>query len=230
MTGLPEVPEDRAPPSRLARMPKVVTGLALLMILIQGAMSFLAPGVQPEIIERFAVTPALLLTLAGVGRWADVAAELLGHALLHGGWIHLFFNLTILLMAGEVVAERYGRDFGGVLRFLALFAVSAIAGALTYVAINPASDMPMVGASGAACGLFAGYLMAARADWRQALRDPAVLQSGAYFLVANVGLAAVARIWGVLPIAWEAHLGGFIAGALAFPVLAPARALREPWR
>ncbi|MDX2235213.1 MAG: rhomboid family intramembrane serine protease, partial [Hyphomonadaceae bacterium] len=219
MTGLPEVPEERAPPGLLARMPKVVTALALLMVAIQAGMSFLVPRLQPEILDAFAVTPARFLSLAAMGRWPEALAELGGHALLHGGWLHLFFNLMILLMAGEVVAERYGRSVLGALRFLALFAASATAGALTYVGLNPESPVPMVGASGAACGLFAGYLMAARPDWRQALRDPAVLQAGAYFLVANVGLAAVARIWGVLPIAWEAHLGGFIAGAALYPAL-----------
>jgi membrane associated rhomboid family serine protease len=56
-----------------------------------------------------------------------------------------------------------------------------------------------------------------------------VRRAGAYFLAANVGLAAVARMSGVLPIAWEAHLGGFIAGALCYPLLLPPQ--RAPvWR
>jgi membrane associated rhomboid family serine protease len=78
--------------------------------------------------------------------------------------------------------------------------------------------------------LFSAYLMGARWDWRASLRDKRVLSAGAWFLALNVGLAAAVRQAGVMPIAWEAHLGGFIAGVLLFPFLAPKVAqLRGPW-
>jgi membrane associated rhomboid family serine protease len=218
--SVPEVPE-RAPPGRLARMPRVVTGLVLVLVGVQALMSLGGTGVQQSVLEHFAVIPARIDALAFDAAYPEIAMALVGHALLHGGWFHLFFNAMILLMAGEVVAERYGRDAGGVLRFLALFAGTAAAGALTYLALNPGSQGAMVGASGAACGLFAGYLMGLRADWRLAFRDRAVIQAGAFFLLANVGLAAAVRAWGVFPIAWEAHLGGFIAGMIGYPLLLP---------
>jgi membrane associated rhomboid family serine protease len=44
---------------------------------------------------------------------------------------------------------------------------------------------------------------------------------GFVFLAVNVALAALARFTGVLPIAWEAHLGGFVAGVLLYPALPP---------
>ena len=43
--------------------------------------------------------------------------------------------------------------------------------------------------------------------------------SGGVFLFLNVGLAAAALLTGFLPIAWEAHLGGFVAGLAAYPLL-----------
>lgn len=213
-------------------MAPVVTWMVGAMALVQAGMSFASPDIRNAILTAYAVIPQRIEALAAAGDWAGAAAPLIGHAFLHAGWVHLFFNAMILLMAGEVVTARYGRGLGGAVRYLGLFTIAAVGGALAYIAINPQSGAPAVGASGAACGLFAGYLLGARADWRAALRDPAVLRGGAYFLLANVGLAALARVSGVLPIAWEAHLGGFVAGALAYPLLLPRQTAlmqRGPW-
>ena len=97
-------------------------------------------------------------------------AALTGNVFLHAGLLHLFFNGMLILQTGELVAERFGRDVGGALRFLALFFGAAAAGAVVYVLVNWGSTTPAIGASGAACGLFAAYLMAPFPDWRVALR------------------------------------------------------------
>jgi membrane associated rhomboid family serine protease len=107
------------------------------------------------------------------------------------------------------------------LRLWALFFLSAVGGALCYIWINPGSPNPAVGASGAVSGMFAAYLWAAlQVGPATAAMRRAIMLTGAGFLVVNVGLAAAARIAGVFPIAWEAHLGGFVAGLILYPVLA----------
>ena len=217
--SVPPAPERR-PPGRLARMPRVVTGLVGAVVIAHAARYLLSPAALDALINVGAVVPARGLTLASA----------LGHVFLHAGWLHLAFNMFLILQTGELVAERFGRGWGGAARFLALFFASGAAGALTYIALNPGSQAPAIGASGAACGLFSAYLMALAPDWRAALRSPQILQMGFYFLAVNVGVAMLARSSGVLPIAWEAHLGGFIAGLALYPVLAPKRrALRSPW-
>ncbi|MGE3303722.1 MAG: rhomboid family intramembrane serine protease [Hyphomonadaceae bacterium] len=148
-------------------------------------------------------------------------AAIFGHVFLHANWIHLGFNMALFFAVSGAVARRLGAAGGQTWRFLALFFLSAAGSAACYIAINRGSGVGAVGASGAVCGLFAAYLMGARWDWRASLRDKWVLQTGFAFLAVNVGLAFVARMLGVLPIAWEAHLGGFVAGAVAFPFLAP---------
>jgi len=197
-------------------MPRVVTGLVALIILAHAATLFISPAAHTQLLITYGVVPADGLS----------PASLLGHVFLHAGWLHLIFNMFLILQTGELVGERLGRSWGGALRFLVLFFLSGVAGALTYFALNPGSEAPAIGASGAASGLFAAYLMALAPSWSRALRTPAILQMGFYFLAVNVGVAMLARSSGVLPIAWEAHAGGFAAGLVLYPLLAPRR---TPW-
>ena len=220
MSVPPVAPPERRPPGRLARMPKAVTGLVGAIILAHVGRLVLSQDAQGALIEAAAVIPAHGLTLASV----------FGHVFLHAGWLHLAFNMFLLLQTGELVAARFGRDLGGALRFLALFFASGAAGAAMYIALNPGSLGPAIGASGAACGVFSAYLMALAPNWRSAIRNPQILQMGFYFLAVNVGVAMLARSSGVLPIAWEAHLGGFIGGLVLYPLLAPKRAAMSPWQ
>ncbi|MBU6372619.1 MAG: rhomboid family intramembrane serine protease [Alphaproteobacteria bacterium] len=211
-------------PKPLRKQPKVVLGLALALVLAHVARLFLAPADEAGLTLALAVIPGRYDP--GIDAYPSLAAAvapLVLHVFLHAGWLHLVMNLIVFLSAADLVADRMEAQEPGGVRFLALFFGSAIGGAATYIWFNPHAMIPAVGASGAICGLFAAYLMAMRADWRAAVRDPEVRRAAFWFLAINVGLAAAARYGGVLPIAWEAHLGGFIAGALLFPLLAPRR-------
>jgi rhomboid protease GluP len=192
---------------------------------------------QIAIVEAAAVNPSRFAAWSSQAYSSPIeaAGALVGHMFVHGGiapllfgFMHLFFNLMLILQAGEITAWRLGRDAAGGARFLLLFLISGVAGAVCFIVINAGEDRSAVGASGAACGLFAAYLLAARSDWRRALADPAVRSAGFWFLFVNVGLAFAITAGGVLPIAWEAHLGGFIGGAIAYTLLAP-RGRAGPW-
>jgi membrane associated rhomboid family serine protease len=218
-------------PKPLRHQPKLVLGLALAIVLAHVGRLSLAPDDVERLFATFAIIPERYEPGAGsYSGPAAAVAPLVGHVFLHGGWLHLLMNMLIFLQAADVVADRMQDREPAGLRFLALFFGSGIGAAAAYIWLNPQSGVPAVGASGAVCGLFAAYLMAVRGDWRAAIRDPVVQRSAFWFLAINVGLAAVARVSGVLPIAWEAHLGGFVAGALLFPLLAPkARSFASPW-
>lgn len=222
MSTLEPQEQEGPPPGRLMRMPRVVTLLALAIALAHVASYLLDPRAFAALAGALAVTPSHFVD--GEAGVPGAVASLFGHAFVHAGLLHLFFNLMLILQTGELVAARFGRDVDGALRFLALFFGSAAAGGVAYVVINWGSPIPAVGASGAACGLFAAYLLAPFADWRVALRTRQVLQMGLVFVLVNVALAAAARLSGVLPIAWEAHLGGFLAGLVLYPILLPRRA------
>lgn len=149
----------------------------------------------------------------------DAFLPMLTHVFLHGGWLHLAMNMIAFLQGGPFVAARLGP-----VRFLILFFASAIGGALAYVFINSDGQTPMVGASGAICGVFAAYFLAVRPTPQAALADPQVRNAIGSFLLINVVLMAFLP----LPIAWEAHLGGFVTGGLLYLVIAP-RFQHGPW-
>lgn len=219
--------------SRLAAMPRVVTGLVAIIVAAHVLRTFLPWPAQLWVFDTFEVKPSALLS----GDPLEWLRRGLGHMFVHGaptppigqgflgsvgfGLMHVFFNSALILQTGEVVARRFEAGKGATLRFLALFFLSGLAGAAAYALINAQADVGAVGASGAACGLFAAYLLAAHPDWRVSIRHPGVLRAGFWFVALNVGVAAAARSGGVLPIAWEAHAGGIAAGFLLYPLLAP---------
>lgn len=163
----------------------------------------------------------------GVGQFAfhgpmEALAPLVGHAFLHVGWWHAALNAFFLLGASRGPALRLGAW-----RFLGVFFASVIGGGVAYLALNWNSDIAAVGASGGVCGMLSAYFLSARARWSQALADRRVRGPFAMLVFINVVVMGVAAEAGVFPIAWEAHLGGFVAGALAYVAL--ERPQLRPW-
>ncbi|MBL8552018.1 MAG: rhomboid family intramembrane serine protease [Hyphomonadaceae bacterium] len=213
-------------------LPAVVVALAALIVGVY-LVEAVSVGAREALFHALAVIPARFQPGPDAFHSpVEALGPVFGHALLHDApWpLHVMMNMLIYLQIGGLLYGRFDETGGGAWRFLAFFFGSAAASAAAYILINPGSEIPAVGASGAICGMFAGYLLGARRNWRQALGDPAIRRMGFWFLFINVGLAALARITGFLPIAWEAHLGGFVGGVLLFPFLAPRRAaFAGPW-
>lgn len=154
--------------------------------------------------------------------WYEAFAPILGHAFLHLAWWHAGLNAFFLLLAGRLPALRLGA-----LRFLVVFFASVAGGAVAFVALNWNGQEIAIGASGGVCGMFSAHFLALRADWRDALADPRVRNPLGMLVFINVVLMGAAAETGLLPIAWEGHLGGFVGGALAYIALAPTP--RGPW-
>ena len=147
------------------------------------------------------------------GRWST----LFTHMLVHAGWLHLFMNVTALWSLARELAGRIS-----VVRLAVLFVASGLAGGALYLILNLGDPRPMVGASGAICGLWGN---AARFNPRGPgmlpLRSRPVLDQIRRFAIMNVVLFGL--LWllsaGQGGLAWEAHLGGFLLGLLAAPLL-----------
>jgi rhomboid protease GluP len=115
------------------------------------------------------------------------------YGFLHAGVLHLAGNMTALAALGQVAVRRFGAR-----RFLGILLVSAMSGGVAFVLLAPDSG-PMVGASGALFGLV-GALLPRRAT--------ALARVVGGLVVMNLVLWILSA--GLL--AWQAHLGGFVAG------------------
>ena len=142
---------------------------------------------------------------------------------LHGGIAHLAINMVWLAAFGSPLANRFGAW-----RFALFFAVTGVASAAFFWAIHPLMQAPLVGASGAISGMMGA---AARFGFRidrssgraafagaplpfvRVFRSRAVVTFLAVWMVINLATGLVGFAPGVEgQIAWEAHIGGFLAG------------------
>lgn len=145
----------------------------------------------------------------------------LTHAALHGGLLHLFMNTAIFLAIGGAIC----RQIGG-LRFLALFVLTAAGGALLFGLLASVQG-PLVGASGVIFGLF-GAMKRWEWRWLAITGRPRKRFWGSIIGLAAINILLFFAVAGGV-VAWEAHLGGFIAGWLAAPLVAPGRAMPAPF-
>lgn len=151
----------------------------------------------------------------------------LTHIFLHGGLLHIFMNTTALVSLGPAIAVRLGSDLKGALLFWAFFLICGVAGGLLFLGLHWTGDISAVGASGAICGLWGAVARLTANGELAPVFSREVGKQAWSFTVMNVVLIAIgfgigqASGQGGLMIAWECHVGGFIAGLFlvqAFPV------------
>ncbi len=185
----------------------------------------------PEVVFTLLETPLFGLpearraALVGLAFWPQLLTEgwqpvwpgqstamFVTYAFLHGGFLHLLFNMLVLLHLGrECVARLGGRGF------LVLYILSAIGGAVGFLLLA-APTGPMVGASGAIFGLFGAVQYW---DWQ---RRRATGASLAPFWKVMLGLVLMNVILFLMVggfLAWQAHLGGYVAGFLVARLVTP---------
>jgi len=159
------------------------------------------------------------------GRWY----ALISHMFAHAGLMHLFMNSSLLLGVTPVVMMRFGVQPSGWLRFAVLFLVSGLLGAALYLALHPTGVVPMVGASGAICGLWGAASRIGPDGDILPMRSGQVWEQVKVFSKMNLILFGILFVLvrmsgGAGGLAWEAHLGGFLFGLFTVPYLAPRRA------
>lgn len=198
-------------------------------VLLQGA------GADPALTSsvcRLGLIPGELLELAQDGlrvplgpdtycqvQWASKNwLTPLTSMFLHGGWFHLIGNMWFLYVFGNNVEDSMGR-----LRFAVFYLLCGLAAALAQVLANPASPIPMVGASGAIGGIMGAYAVLyphARVEMLVVLgfyvtraAVPAYLMLGYWFLLQILGGVPALDAEGG-GVAFWAHAGGFLSGLL----------------
>jgi membrane associated rhomboid family serine protease len=196
----------------------VVANVAIFLIQIG-----LGPRTE-ALINTFGFIPVRLLHPAAYGyTHFEVAVTLVSSLFLHGGLVHLFGNMIYLWIFGGSVEDALGHW-----RYFLFYLVCGAVGSLTHTVLFPQSIVPSVGASGSIAGLLGAFLVLrpkARivtlfplvVYWAMA-EIPAVVFLPVWFLMqffnGALALAAAMRTQEVVGIAWWAHVGGFLFGAL----------------
>jgi len=187
---------------------------------------------DPAALEQVRAMRELHVFSGGPKLWT-----LLTYAFLHGSWTHVLLNTIWLVAFGPPVARRFGTA-----RFLAFMAVTAIISALAQWMSAPMEFAPLIGVSGSDSGLMGavtrfmfqpGAPLGASSfmglDGGEAV--PAASLGGiladrrariflVVWFVTNLVFGAFAQSFGLsdMPVAWVAHIGGFVAGIVLFPL------------
>ena len=244
----PQAPRA-APPA--INLPGVIVVLAVIMTVIRVLQEYVfSAQTNLEILELFAFWPVRYLPdVFGTGQVAGgIYADIwtfVTYGFLHGGWAHLFLNLLWMAAFGAPVAWRFGTS-----RFLIFSALCTVAGAIAHLLTHYGESVPIIGASAAVSGQMAAAtrfvfevgapLGAVRLQDRAAFFIPAppLLQSLSNSRVLGMVVAwfGINFLFAFIPglvggqegvsIAWQAHVGGFVAGLLLFPLLDPVPARR----
>jgi membrane associated rhomboid family serine protease len=167
---------------------------------------------------------------AFVMKWSEIPANIvagqhwitiLTAMFMHAGWLHIIGNMVFLWAFGPEVEDSMGP-----LKYLAFYLLSGLAASLVQTAMMPHSTVPNLGASGAIAGVMGAFLVTYPHDeirtvlllgWFSRITFiPAALLIGLWFLIqlfSQVG--AVADVQSGGGVAYAAHVGGFIFGAVA---------------
>src|SRR6476660_4827046 len=161
------------------------------------------------------------------------APTLITSMFLHGSWSHVLGNMWYLWIFGDNVEDRVGHG-----RFIVFYLLCGIGAALGQVAIDPASTMPTIGASGAIAGVMGAYFVLyphsrvlTLIPWifLQIVELPAIVLLGFWFVMqlfsaGTIAMTTSSRGGGV---AFAAHVVGFVVGMGAV-FLFKKRTL-DPW-
>jgi membrane associated rhomboid family serine protease len=229
-------------------VPLVVLWLVVCLCFIHVMMDVVLPAEESEtVLEWSAFDPlryhsALELDQPLPGGFLAGIWTFVTYALLHGSFTHLIFNLIWLVAFGTPVARRFGTW-----RFLAFFAFTAATGALAHLISYFGENVPLIGASAAVLGMMAaamrfvfqpggplGLLRLREAETYRVpakplgamLRDPRILLFALVWFGLNalMGMPMFAMPGIEESVAWQAHIGGFVGGLLAFTVFDPVPA------
>jgi membrane associated rhomboid family serine protease len=170
-------------------------------------------GVIPSVL--FA-TRSLPVELEILPAWLTIFSSMF----LHGGWMHLIGNMLYLWVFGNNVEDAMGHK-----RFILFYLSCGMLAALTQAVLNPDSEIPMIGASGAISGVLGAYVLL-----HPYARILVVIPIGILIYTPWIAAYWVLGFWFVLQlinslisasdtggVAYGAHLGGFVAGMLLIP-------------
>ena len=213
-------------PLKVDRPVRTLPWVNIVLIAVNVAVFLFFNIAHPETAEglpfRLGFVPRQLFhpATASPGEALGALIRLFTAMFLHGGWLHLLGNLLYLSIFGDNVEEALGHR-----RYFAFYLLCGIAASLTHGAMVPASQTPVVGASGAVAGVLGAYFLLFPTT-----RVKTLWFFGIFVHITALPAALMLGLWAVLQIvsaklsgptatiAWFAHIGGFAAGLVAAPL------------
>ncbi|MCF8495654.1 MAG: rhomboid family intramembrane serine protease [Alphaproteobacteria bacterium] len=179
---------------------RIMLGAFVLVHLV--LFLFMNAGIRLQMLYMFGFVPGYFTgAMDGLPWYAFLGP--FTHMFLHGSWMHLAMNSVMGLAFGVFFERLHGA------RMTALFFfMCGLAGALTYFVISPFAAVPVIGASGAISGLFGAMILILNAH-RPARHVWGMVGFWTVFMLATGLLSGGA-------LAWQSHIGGFLAGAVLY--------------
>jgi membrane associated rhomboid family serine protease len=167
-----------------------------------------------RLVFQWGLIPAHLFSNPGAA-WLTIFTAMF----LHGSWIHLLGNMWFLYIFGDNIEARMGG-----LRYLIFYLLSGVAAAFLQAYVQPSSQVPAIGASGAIAGILGAYLVSVPRSRIASLvpilfiftivEVPAVIFLVFWFLIQIYSGVFMMQGANAAGIAWWAHIGGFVFGVL----------------
>src|SRR5216684_7065485 len=207
-------------------------GLNLLIFLFEAALE---PASLKNLVFQFGVVPERLTELlAGSPKYPLVAVVLpfFTSMFLHGSWMHVIGNMWFLHIFGDNV-----EDYLGHFKYLVFYLLTGVLAMGTHALVNLYSAAPALGASGAIAGVLGAYFVlyprARVLTWFFVfvVWVPAWIILGYWFVLnflSGTATALAVQRQNMGGVAFWAHVGGFISGALLVKAFGERR-LRYPY-
>ncbi len=178
-------------------------------------------GLSDRELTQVYVTQSVVPYLVSQAPFApETLLDFIRSMFFHGGWAHLLGNMLYLYIFGDNIEDRMGS-----VMYLGFYLICGFAAGYAQVLIDPTSQIPLVGASGAIAGVLGGYLVLF-----PNVKVRALVLLGYFSRLTEISALIVLGFWFVLQlfngfmslggtaetgggVAFFAHVGGFVAGA-----------------
>ena len=201
-------PWGRPRPERepMFNAPWTIVVLCVGLIALHGAQTLFVPE---ALVDFYGVSGAAL----SAGRWQTLVTSLF----LHGSWPHVLMNSVAALAFGPPVARLMGLNLRGAAVFFLFYLVCGVVGMLGFALTTPHDAEAAIGASGAISGLLGAASRIIQGRGRIGpMFGRTVIGMAVAWAIVNVALGVSGLTPGAMgmPVAWQAHLAGYLAGVL----------------
>jgi membrane associated rhomboid family serine protease len=201
------------PLSDATRQPRSVPVVTISIVIVNVVVFILELAGGDAFVERWMLVPADIVA----GRhWITILTAMF----MHAGWMHIIGNMVFLWAFGPEIEDAMGP-----IRYLLFYLLCGLAASLAQIAMAPHSTVPNLGASGAIAGVMGAFLITYPRDQMRTVLligwfvriafIPAGLLIGFWFIIQLFSqIGSVADVQSGGGVAYAAHVGGFIFGAI----------------